>query len=204
MLESCCTPQMEEYWLGFIDSNNSLFKEDTLQRFLDVFSSFREEYLPNQIQLFLKIMSLPNFSEECMRKMMINLKKNSEFFKVLCHNEVQFIVFCKKFFHIYNKYPNTLKSTILFSLVKKIDDQDLESLELLSILQKSLILSMNTGTDKFLHKFMLEYILERQFSSKRLCKEFLPNIKGLKKNYNSDHNFFLSFSLINPIHHGHS
>ena len=184
IFESCCTPQLEKFWIEFIEGNKHLINESTLIRFLEVFFTNKSEFLPTQINLLLRVMNFSDFSIECLKKLLLSLKKNSFFVRDLCKNDHNFNIFCRKAYAIFKKNPSDkLKPTMIYSFVKKFEDLDYENLEFYSILHKISLQALKDGTDKFLHKSLVEFFLEKQYNQTSLCRDLLPMIKGKKYEY---------------------
>ena len=185
IFESCCTPQIEKFWIEFIENNKHVNHEQTLIRFIEVFFTNKTEFLPTQINLILRVMSFPEFSVSCLQRLLLSLKKNSFFVRDLCKNDHTFNVFNRKVFAIFKKHPSDkLKPSMIYSFVKKFEDWDYENIEFYSILYKIFLQSLREGSDKFLHKSIVEFFLDKQYNQKGLAKELLSVIKS---------NYFLVF-----------
>ena len=179
IVESCCTPQMEQYWTEYIDKNSSYFsKEQTFPRLIDVIFSQKNEYFPNQIKLFVKIMSNKDFDGETLKRTIMYLKKDTNFIRELCKDHLLFIQFSKKLFYLFEKYPEQLKSSIFFSIVKKVEDLGLKSLEFSVLLYLSLMSTFTSGKDKFLQKIYAEHLINKGFLLKEIYKNLMNTVQG--------------------------
>lgn len=123
-------------------------------------------------------MKLSNFKAAALKKIMTLLVKNTEFFKHLCKNEQQTIFFCKALFHLYHQFGDSLKASLFFTIVRKLEDRNFESYEIFACFYKNLIKTLNTGNDRFAHKIMSEFFIEKHLASNELCKELIKIVKG--------------------------
>ena len=179
IFESCCTEHLEKFWIDYFNKNAHLINESTIIRIIDVFLTNKSEYLQYQISLLLRILSFPEFSVECLKKLFLALKKNSFFVRDLCKNEINFNVFCKKTFSLFKMHPtDKLKPSMMYSFIKKFEDLEFENVEFYSILYKISLQAMKEGSDKFLHRSLLDFFLEKQFSISNFCKELYPTVKS--------------------------
>lgn len=196
IFESCCTPQLEKFWIEFIENNKQVNHEQTLIRFIEVFFTNKTEFLPTQINLILRVMSFSEFSVECLKRLLLSLKKNSFFVRDLCKNDHAFNIFCSKTFAIFKRNPSDkLKPSMIYSFVKKFEDWDYENIELYSILYKVFLQSLKEGSDKFLHKSIVEFFLEKPYNQKSLHKELLSVVKS------NNFSYFHSFHMLNKAIH---
>lgn len=179
IIESCVSNQMEIFWEDFFQKNKKKLNDEAITRFLDIYFS-KNEFNENQISFLLKIINFENFRAESFKKLLNNLKKDSEFLKYLCRkSDINVIILVRKIFHLYTIYPQSAKASVIYSLIKKLEDLEFKSKEIQAMLADLFAFSLEMNSDKFLVRFIMDFIANYEFSFAKLYPYLLSILKSI-------------------------
>lgn len=169
---------MEIFWQDFFEKNKKKLNDEAISRFLDIYFS-KNDFNENQISFLLKMITFENFRAESFKKLLNNLKKDSEFLKHLYKKGFSdMIIFVRKIFYLYTQYPQSAKASIFYSIAKKMDDLEFKSSELTAILADLFRFSLEMKSDKFLVRFIMDFIVNNEFSFSKLYPYLLDILKS--------------------------